>query len=125
MRRKWVFFYFRVWTSEPWLQPSPQVFDNSDRSIRNVRKVEYRCPYIVLTNDSSNDTYQYYWDRIQNSLDVYCMFDMHIWEVNRWVEDPFVLCVVVNWLLKMYVLRLEILASEKSTKNGNNYVEKF
>ena len=35
-----------------------------------VRKVEYRCPYITLTDVSPAGTYMYYLDRIENDLDV-------------------------------------------------------
>lgn len=35
-----------------------------------VRKVEYHCPYITLTDASPDGTYMYYLDRIENDEDV-------------------------------------------------------
>ena len=61
-----------------------------------VRKVEYRCPYITLTDASPDGTYMYYLDRIENDEDVQCMFSAHSGEVNRGVEGPLVLVVVVD-----------------------------
>lgn len=61
-----------------------------------VRKVEYRCPYITLTDASPDGTYMYYLDRIENDEDVQCMFLAHSGEVNRGVEGPLVLVVVVD-----------------------------
>ncbi|KAI5440003.1 hypothetical protein KIW84_025387 [Lathyrus oleraceus] len=57
-----------------------------------VRKVEYRCPYITLTDASPDGTYMYHLDRIENDEDVQCMFSAHGGEVNRGVEGatPFI-----------------------------------
>ena len=63
--------------------------------IRRVRKIEYYCPYITLTDASPDGTYMHYWDRVENDLDVTCMFSAHSGEVSRGVEDPLVLAVVV------------------------------
>ncbi|KAI5444616.1 hypothetical protein KIW84_013037 [Lathyrus oleraceus] len=61
-----------------------------------VRKVEYRCPYITLTDASPDGAYMYYLDRIENDEDVQCMFSAHSGEVNIGVEGPLVLVVVFD-----------------------------
>ena len=65
-------------------------------SICNVKKIYYRCPYITLTDASSDGTDMYYWDHVENDTIVYCMFSTHIGEVNRGVEDPLVLAVIIE-----------------------------
>lgn len=63
--------------------------------IQRVRKIEYYCPYITLADASPDGTYMHYWDRVENDLDVTCMFSAHSEEVSQGVEDPLVLAVVV------------------------------
>lgn len=61
-----------------------------------VRKIEYHCPYITLTDVSPEGTYMYYLDRIENDLDVQCMFSAHSGEVNKGVEGQLVMVIVVD-----------------------------
>lgn len=56
-----------------------------------VRKVEYCCPYA-----SHDGTYMYYLDCIENDENVQCIFSAHSGGVNRGVEGPLVLVVVVD-----------------------------
>lgn len=63
--------------------------------IRRVRKIEYYCSYITLTDASLDGTYMHYWDRVENDLDVSYMFSTQSGEVSRGVEDPLVLVVFV------------------------------
>lgn len=60
-----------------------------------VRKVVYHCPYIMLTDASPEGIYMYYLDRVENDLDVRCMFSAYSGEVNRRDEGTLVLVVVV------------------------------
>lgn len=50
----------------------------------------------MLTGASSKGMYMYYLDRIENDLDVQCMFSAHNDEVNKGVEGSLVLVVVVD-----------------------------
>lgn len=63
--------------------------------IRRIRKIEYYCPYKTLTDASPNGTYMHYWDRVENDLNVTCMFSTHSGEVSRGVEDSLVLAIVI------------------------------
>lgn len=63
--------------------------------IRRVRKIEYYCPYITLTDASPDATYMHYWDHVENDLDVTCMFSAHSGEVSRGVEEKLILAAVV------------------------------
>src|SRR3954468_10469635 len=77
-------------------------FRQLDGPTRKVNQIDYRCPYITLTDNNPEGTYMYYWDRVKDDVDVDLMFWTHSGEVNRGVEDPLVLVrtrfVLINYL---------------------------
>ncbi|XP_058776647.1 uncharacterized protein LOC131650967 [Vicia villosa] len=71
-------------------------FQQLDGPTRKVKQIDYHCPYITLTDASPEGTYIYYWDRVKSDVDVDLMFWTYSGEVNRDVQDPLVLAVILE-----------------------------
>src|SRR3954468_6265905 len=49
-------------------------FCQLDGPTRKVKQIDYRCPYITLTDNNPEGTYMYYWDRVKDDVDVDLIF---------------------------------------------------